>query len=505
MAIRKDANTLSSAERSELVDAILQLKAEGIYDQFVLRHATANMMSIHSCPAFLPWHRRYLWDFEKELQRVSGNSDLGLPYWNWPSGGIGASIWDDNLLGGDGNTNGDVTTGPFRSGQWEIVNSSGNPAGPLQRRLGRGISRGLPTSSEVQQLLQITPFDSPPWNRRSTQSFRNTLEGWLDPSFQPAYHNLGHVWVGGSMGPMTSPNDPIFFMHHCMVDKLWHEWQLRFPSQGYLPVTGGSFGQNLTDPMDSTPNSPLRNRPTDVLVSNDIGIEYDQLLPGTPEPIPAPTPNTATSLTIGAAATSGNISAPGELDTYRFEVSTFTEYVIETSGSSDTFITLSGPNDQLNEVARNDDGGENLNSKITLNLSAGTYYVSVRLYSSQATGSYNISVSSAQDDSSSDIPELIVDAPPTAAAISARNESDVYRFRVVRRANHTIETSGSTDTYLTLSGPNDESLLIEENDDSGSLVNSRIRRVLTAGEYYARVRHYSPVETGAYSISVLKQ
>ena len=36
MAIRKDANTLSTAERSELVDAILQLKAEGIYDQFVL-------------------------------------------------------------------------------------------------------------------------------------------------------------------------------------------------------------------------------------------------------------------------------------------------------------------------------------------------------------------------------------------------------------------------------------------------------------------------------------
>ena len=100
MAIRKDANTLTSSERTELVNALLQLKAEGIYDRFVLRHANANMMSIHSCAAFLPWHRRYLWDLEKELQRVSGNPNLGIPYWNWPSGGENASIWDNNLLGG---------------------------------------------------------------------------------------------------------------------------------------------------------------------------------------------------------------------------------------------------------------------------------------------------------------------------------------------------------------------------------------------------------------------
>ena len=54
MAIRKDANALNSGERAELVGALLQLKAEGIYDQFVLRHASAPMSSIHSAPAFFP-------------------------------------------------------------------------------------------------------------------------------------------------------------------------------------------------------------------------------------------------------------------------------------------------------------------------------------------------------------------------------------------------------------------------------------------------------------------
>jgi tyrosinase len=502
MAIRKDANTLTSSERTELVNAILQLKAEGVYDNFVLRHANANMMAIHRCPAFLPWHRRFLWDYEKELQRVSGNDDLGLPYWNWPSGGMGASIWDDNLLGGDGNASGTVTSGPFRDGQWAVVNSSGNASGPLQRRLGRGTNQNLPTIPELQQLLLATPFDSSPWNTTSNPSFRNLLEGWI--SSGPAYHNLGHVWVGGSMLPMTSPNDPVFFMHHCMVDKMWHEWQLRFPNQGYLPVSGGPFGQNLNEQMSDTPVASIGSRPIDVLDSTAIGISYDQLLPGTPNPEPVtPPPSLGTNLTIDADPTSGQISAGGELDVYRFEVSSFAEYEIETAGSSDTFITLAGPNDPLNEVARNDDGGDNLNSKITLNLSAGVYHVSVRLYDPSTTGNYTIKVSSVS--STSHIPEITVDAPATAAAISVRSESDVYRFRVVRRAYHTIETSGITDTFLTLSGPDDESILIQEDDDSGSRFNSRIRQLLNAGEYYVRVRHFSPDATGSYSVSVLKR
>ena len=93
MAIRKDANTLDATERAELVAAVRELKVAGIYDNFVLRHAQAHIPSIHSCPAFLPWHRRFIWDYERELQRVSGNPDLGLPYWNWPSGDASASMW----------------------------------------------------------------------------------------------------------------------------------------------------------------------------------------------------------------------------------------------------------------------------------------------------------------------------------------------------------------------------------------------------------------------------
>lgn len=489
MAIRKDANTLNSAERAEFVNAVKILKSTGIYDQFVLRHANAIMTAIHRAPAFLPWHRRFIWDFEKELQRVSQNPDLGLPYWNWPSGGANASMWDDDLLGGNGDSGTQiVTSGPFRSGEWSIVNSSGSQVGPLRRAFGReSWAPVLPSQQEIDGVLNVTPYDVSPWNANSDPSFRNQIEGWVGPNL----HNRGHGWVGGSMLPMTSPNDPVFFMHHCMVDKLWYEWQLKFPNQGYQPMSGGPFGQNIDNPMDSTPSTPPGPRPIDVLDSAALGIEYDDHLTG---PI-----DVETVINADGSINEGTISVPGEEDLFRFDVSAFGSYTIETFGGSDTFITLFGPNDSTIQLASNDDGGQNLNSRIAMTLSSGTYFVRVRLYSPSTTGNYGISV---QASGGASIPQLSVDGQPINAAISAQSESDLYQFEVVSQNTYTIETEGSTDTFLNLFGPNSQTIALASDDDSGSSFNSRIQMQLSPGNYFVAVRHYSAFGTGAYSIRV---
>ena len=491
MAIRKDANTLSAAERVEFVDAILTLKAEGIYDQFVLRHANAIMNAIHRCPAFLPWHRRFLFDLERELQRVSGNPNLGIPYWNWPSGGANAAMWNDDLLGGNGDAGGVVRTGPFRAGQWTVVNSSGSPAGPLMRAFGQNGFPTLPTQAEINQVMAVTPYDVPSWNMNSNPSFRNQLEGWIGPNL----HNRGHVWVGGSMLPMTSPNDPVFFMHHCMVDKIWHEWQLRFPNQGYLPASGGPFGQNLTDPMDSTPSGQIGPRPIDVLDSTALGIVYDDAVVQPQPEIPL--------LIVDANPMQADIGAPGEVDVFRFEVPSFGPYTLFTTGSSDTFMTLFGPNDPNIEVTSNDDGGENLNSQIDRNLSAGTYYLRIRLFSPSATGNYAVAVR-AEGNAPNPIPELVVDGASINAAIAAANESDLYRFTITAEGIYTIQTTGTTDTFMTLHGPNSQLPEIARNDDGGASFNARIRRQISPGEYFVRIRHFSPVGTGPYSIRITR-
>ena len=79
-------------------------------------------------------------------------------------------------------------------------------------------------------------------------------------------HNAAHLWVGGSMATATSPNDPVFFLHHANVDRLWARWQDLHPEERfYLPISGGERGINLNDSMPpwggaTTPASVINHR-----------------------------------------------------------------------------------------------------------------------------------------------------------------------------------------------------------------------------------------------------
>jgi tyrosinase len=100
------------------------------------------------------------------------------------------------------------------------------------------------------------------------------------------------------------------------------------------------------------------------------------------------------------------------------------------------------------------------------------------------------------------VPVIPVDGPAVAGSIDAANESDVYTFTVAAAGLYAIETTGITDTFLTLFGPNSQTRQIAQDDDSGRNFNARITADLAAGVYFARVRHYDPRGTGSYSISV---
>ncbi|MCL4296359.1 MAG: tyrosinase family protein [Anaerolineae bacterium] len=277
MGVRKNLRSLTTAEKTEFVNAVRALKANGRYNQYVLRHAQAPMANIHRSPAFLPWHRQFILDFERELQQVSGNPNLALPYWNWTEdAGLPdprtAPIWADNFMGGNGDpgNNWAVRSGPFRPGEWTIVDGNGNAAGALRRQFGINVPT-LPSLADVNNVLSTTPYDASPWNMTSNPSFRNRLEGWYPVT--PGLHNRVHVWVGGSMIPMTSPNDPVFFLHHCFVDKLWADWQARFPNQSYQPIAGGPQRHNLNDMMERTLSGSVT--PASVLNIRTLDYSYD--------------------------------------------------------------------------------------------------------------------------------------------------------------------------------------------------------------------------------------
>jgi tyrosinase len=244
---RRDVSTLTAAEKRRFVQAMLELKRRGEYDEFVRMHiefyvsdGEDGLRTAHMSPSFLPWHRRFLLELERALRRV--DASVTVPYWDWTRDRTSsAAPWTDDLLGGTGRLpDRQVTTGPFAyaSGNWTLKERITDEE-YLTRDLGRsGDPIDLPTRSDLEWALRDPVYDTSPWDSTSTKGFRNKLEGWGSGQGATAWrnHNRVHRWVGGVMVSGASVNDPVFWMHHAFVDLCWSRWQLRHRDHRYLPA-----------------------------------------------------------------------------------------------------------------------------------------------------------------------------------------------------------------------------------------------------------------------------
>ena len=290
------SSNLPPNEIQLLQDSIWAIKrernsADGLstYDRYVVIHAAAmgkltpyqndivgfrGRNAAHRGPVFLPWHREFLRRFEQDLQRVSGEPNLSLPYWKWDNDQLdpdSSRVWD--VIGPIGPREDDfqVLSGPFPFDwdnprdptNWMIVDALGRPDGPLIRTCGWSQNpevprRTLPSTADIAWAKSLVEYDSDPWSAASGlldqgSSFRNALEGFIvntttGPRLGNGLHNRVHNWMQGSMGPGTSPNDPIFFLHHAYVDKLWADWEAVHPN-AYLPISNGPLGHNWSDAL----------------------------------------------------------------------------------------------------------------------------------------------------------------------------------------------------------------------------------------------------------------
>jgi len=96
-------------------------------------------------------------------------------------------------------------------------------------------------------------------------------------------------------------------------------------------------------------------------------------------------------------------------------------------------------------------------------------------------------------------------AAATSARIGVPGEEDVFTFTAKSSGRHIVSTSGQTNVVMKLFGPDSQTSLIAEDDDSGVGENARIIADLIPGQYFVQVRHFSKASgTGSYRIRVRK-
>lgn len=103
------------------------------------------------------------------------------------------------------------------------------------------------------------------------------------------------------------------------------------------------------------------------------------------------------------------------------------------------------------------------------------------------------------------VTELTIDAPALQADLANAGEVDTYHVKVPAVATYIMTTTGSTDTVLTLHGPNNRAVVLAWDDDRGRGANARIVRKLRAGDYWLTVHHKAPQSTGQYQVRMTKR
>lgn len=228
----------------------------------------------HRGPGFGAWHREWLRRFEMDLQSV--DPSVTLPYWDLTDHqGTRDVIFQDGFMGPSGSpTDNKLASGFFRESvpkkerpSWWPNQDDGTPLQGFMVMPGlttietetmadhatkdnlsffntTTLTRNLlsfsllPTRDDIRELMKIDTF----YQRPNIDTFSQRLEG-------RDYHEPGHTVVGGLMAsPRSSPNDPVFFLHHCGVDMIWALWQRRHDQKDlqYLPPKRGRNGESVT-------------------------------------------------------------------------------------------------------------------------------------------------------------------------------------------------------------------------------------------------------------------
>ncbi len=248
---RKSVYALTQAEINALKVGIIKMKALPITDptswgyQAAIHGTTRtdNLPSWNTCHKsgeaffFFSWHRMYLYFFERILRAKSGRASLAQPYWNYQLNAVIPPSYRDN-----------AASNPLYDGTRTSTMNNGG---------------ALPSSI-------MTSFASS-LNQTDFTTFQTNLNN--------GPHGSVHTTISGNMAVVTAAaQDPVFWLHHANIDRLWEEWRSRCGGRAN-PTTDSEWMNKIFTFFDET-GTAVNMRGSDVIeIANQLYYRYDDREP----------------------------------------------------------------------------------------------------------------------------------------------------------------------------------------------------------------------------------
>jgi tyrosinase len=190
-------------------------------------HVSAANGEEHSGPQFLPWHRTYLLDLERGLQAI--DPSVSMHYWRFdqPAPNVFTKLFM-------GQTKRSASTAAF------VELDPGNPLVAWITDSVPGILRSAIFDTKTKPAPGLPGFLL--LNQAQTLALGSGYPQFSAMEGSP--HGAAHVSFNGWLSSIpTAPKDPLFFMLHANVDRLWALWQ--WMNQRTNPDDPGTYsGQN---------------------------------------------------------------------------------------------------------------------------------------------------------------------------------------------------------------------------------------------------------------------
>jgi tyrosinase len=241
----------------------------------------SNPGAYHFCPHgnwyFLPWHRAFTVMYERFIRKLTGNNDFALPFWDWTSNPRMPAVFTAAKLP-NGKPNALFVDDKDFGMTWKRTWPATKPM--PANIVGPTVLRQILNSADYEEFGTSRPQGqnntNPSWVLKRT-GMQGVLEGTA--------HNNVHNNIGGWMPSASSPRDPIFFMHHCNIDRIWAVWNSLGNDNSSDPLwTGMTFTNNFLN----TDGSSWSPKVTDLFDPATLGYTYGL---STPVAAVSPRPN----------------------------------------------------------------------------------------------------------------------------------------------------------------------------------------------------------------------